>query len=125
MKIIDLIIAISNREKVPYKIKYDGKEMVYDGNKQDYKGYYSNGNGEWLFQYLFDRCKNTSHFINDYVEVLEDKEIEHYDMFDNFTGFGFGGTDKELLSDLQNNFEHINEELDYLIKTVNKLKKGK
>ena len=77
MRVIDLLNKIANGEEVPEKIKYDTKEMKYDHNKQDYLGYYSNGNGEWLFQYLFDRCRNTEHFINDEVEIIEeDKKIE-------------------------------------------------
>ena len=77
MKVIDLLNKIANGEEVPEKIKYDTKEMKYDHNKQDYLGYYSNGNGEWLFQYLFDRCRNTEHFINDEIEIIEeDKKIE-------------------------------------------------
>ena len=74
MKIIDLLNKIANGEEVPKKIKYDTKEMKYDYNKQDYLGYYSNGNGEWLFQYLFDKCRNTEHFINDEVEILEEEK---------------------------------------------------
>ena len=74
IKIIDLLNKIANGEKVPEKIKYDTKEMLYDHNKQDYLGYYSNNNGEWLFQYLFDRCKNTEHFINDFVEIIENND---------------------------------------------------
>ena len=76
MKIIELLNKIANGEEVPERIKYDTKEMKYDHNKQDYLGYYSNGNGEWLFQYLFDRCRNTEHFINDEVEIIEDKKIK-------------------------------------------------
>lgn len=77
MRVIDLLNKIANGEEVPERIKYDTKEMKYDHNKQDYLGYYSNGNGEWLFQYLFDRCRNTEHFINDEVEVIEEKEMCH------------------------------------------------
>ena len=75
MKVIDLLVKIANGGEVPERIKYDTKEMKYDHNKQDYLGYYSNGNGEWLFQYLFDRCRNTEHFINDEVEIIEEKKI--------------------------------------------------
>ena len=73
MKVIDLLNKIANGEEVPEKIKYDTKEMKYDHNKQDYLGYYSNGNGEWLFQYLFDKCRNTKHFINDQVEIIDEE----------------------------------------------------
>ena len=75
MKIIDLLNKIANGEEVPERIKYDTKVMTYDHNKQDYLGYYSNGNGEWLFQYLFDICKSTEHFINDEIEIIEEKKI--------------------------------------------------
>ena len=149
MKIIDLIIAIANKEKVPYKIKYDGKEMVYDGNKQDYLGYYSNGNGEWLFQYLFDRCKNTSHFINDYVQVIEEDKGEIKE--DTFNGLKWFADGKCFLSlsseplktkDIEADneikkwdydadcieewtFREIKEKLDELVDAVNELRKGK
>ena len=77
IKIIDLFVKIANGEQVPEKIEYDNKVMKYDHNKQDYKGYYSNGNGDYLFQFLFDKCRNTEHFINDYVEIIEEpKKIE-------------------------------------------------
>ena len=76
IKIIDLLVKVANGEEVPENIEYDNKVMKYDHNKQDYKGYYSNGNGTWLFQYLFDKCRNTSHFINDYVEILDEEEFE-------------------------------------------------
>lgn len=79
MKIIDILNKIANGEEVPKKIKYDARIMEYDHNKQDYNGYYSNGNGNWLFQYLFDKCRDTKHFINDEVEILEEKPepLEH------------------------------------------------
>ena len=81
IKVIDLLTKIANEEEVPERIKYDTKEMKYDHNKQDYLGYYSNGNGEWLFQYLFDRCRNTEHFINDEVEIIEyDNKIEKIEL---------------------------------------------
>lgn len=78
IKIIDLLNMIAEGKELPENIKYDTKEMKYDYNKQDYLGYYSNGNGEWLFQYLFDRCRNTKHFINDTVEIIEDKKGTYY-----------------------------------------------
>lgn len=76
MKIIDLINKISKREEVPKLIKYDNKIMYYSTAKEDYYGYYSNGNGNWLFQYLFDKCRNTNYFINDCIEILENNVIE-------------------------------------------------
>ena len=80
---------------MPKKIKYDTKVMEYSTGKQDYLGYYSNGNGNWLFQYLFDKCRNTEHFINDEVEIIEeDKKIEKYD-----TGLDNGRWTKSSIED--------------------------
>lgn len=131
IKVIDLIIAISKKEKVPYKIEFDGKKMVYDGNKQDYFGYYSNGNGEWLFQYLFDRCKNTGGFINKFVKIIEeDKEIEILiavngsdlvDLQKNSTLEEQNKSVTNLIMYLNANVEKTNE----LVRAVNELKKGK
>ena len=79
IKIIDLLVKVANGEEAPENIEYDNKVMKYDHNKQDYKGYYSNGNGDYLFQFLFDKCRNTEHFINDYVEIIEEpKKIEKW-----------------------------------------------
>lgn len=52
------------------------------------------------------------------VEILkENNKVEHYDMVDNFEDV----TKNKLLNDLlSTNFEHINEELEYLINKVNK-----
>lgn len=113
MKVIDLFIEYTKDTVQPEKVKFRSKEYTYTGNSV-------------LYNLIKDYEEDIIFYLTDEIEIIEeDKEIEHYDMFDNFTGFGFGGTDKELLSDLQNNFEHINEELDYLIKAVNELKKGK
>lgn len=119
IRVIDLLNKIANGEEVPEEIKIRTRIFKLD---KDYKVYninyvYVDGNKDyWLDNVQLDE---------EVITLKEDKEIEHYDMFDNFTGFGFGGTDKELLSDLENNFVHINEELDYLIKALNELKKGK
>lgn len=124
MKVIDLLNKIANGEEVPEKIKYDTKEMKYDRHKQDYLGYYSNGNGEWLFQYLFDRCRNTKHFINDEVEIIEEKKIpekleKYYD--ENLEEYVVetyikGVNYKEILNSKYDEMiiSKINEVLDYL-----------
>ena len=119
MKVIDLLNKIANGEEVPEKIKYDTKEMKYDHNKQDYLGYYSNGNGEWLFQYLFDRCRNTEHFINDEVEIIEDKKIRKLDFIEENTFSkrqnGMTSEDRRLLdSNFKELGNKINEIIDYL-----------
>lgn len=74
MKIIDLLNKIANKEEVPNIIVYDKKIMKFSSSKQDYRRYYDNGNGDYLFQYLFDKCRDTSHFINDYVKIIDCKE---------------------------------------------------
>lgn len=137
IKIIDLLNKIANREKVPEKIKYDTKEMKYNHNKQDYLGYYSNGNGEWLFQYLFDKCRNTEHFINDKVEVIEEeKEIEKLDVAllgqcDNWLQRGEGNIEHGLelnpyiLDAITRNFKLLYHKQCELIDVVNSINKGK
>lgn len=55
---------------------------------------------------VFDKC----------IEIIEEeKEIEHYDLVDNY----------EVMNDkiIANNFEHINEELEWLVREIKKLKK--
>ena len=138
IRIIDLLNKIANREKVPEKIKYDTKEMKYNHNKQDYLGYYSNGNGEWLFQYLFDKCRNTEHFINDEVEVIEEeKEIEKLDVAllsqcDNWLRCPTNNVTKQdvelnpyIIDNIRENTLYFQRKINELIDAVNEMRKEK
>ena len=116
MRVIDLLNKIANGEEVPKKIVHHSLtgDLVweFENNCQVEYGYKMN---------CF--CDKTS--LNDEVEVMgedpEDKEItEHHDIFDYFTGYSFGETNKELLQQLEHNFQIVNEELDYLINKINK-----
>ena len=116
MKVIDLLVKISKGEEVPKKIKFNEEIYKFNEIDDDYEGLYG---GDWL---LHNHNDNLKCFLNDEVEVIQEKEIEHYDMFDFFTGYKFGGTDKTLLEHLEKNFSNINQELDYLIKAVNDMR---
>lgn len=75
MKIIDSLVKISQGERMPKKIKYEGYVWKYDKVSKDY---YRNDIDEeyiYLFQELFE--KETGFFINNEVEIIEeDKEFE-------------------------------------------------
>lgn len=121
MTIIELLNKIANGEEVPEKIKYDTKEMLYDHNKQDYLGYYSNNNGEWLFQYLFDRCKNTEHFINDFVEIIEDNDkLEKIKWNEKESRAGILRTDQEI-EVLAKRTETLKKKIAELVDHINKI----
>ncbi len=111
MRIIDLYNMVANNEKLPKQIQWDGK--VY--NKIEIGDDYYNEESDI---YLF-RDGDTS-VLNDEIKIVG--KMEHYDMFDYFTGYKFSGTDKDLLNHLEINFTHINEELEYLINEINKIK---
>ena len=114
IRIIDLILKVANGEKVPENIKYDNKVMKYDHNKQDYKGYYSNGNGDYLFQFLFDKCRNTEHFINDYVEIIDEEEFE--DINDEFES----GDTAQVVMQLLNKIRPLIKNQKKIIERLNK-----
>lgn len=122
MRIIDLLNKIANGEEVPKKIKYGVHYWTYNKTEKDYK----DNDGDWAFS-----CSNYDiiEMLNDTVEILEEEnkieKLEHYDLFDYFSGYDYGKTDKVLLKDLETNFIHINEELAYLIDEINKLKENK
>lgn len=112
IKVIDLLNELANGEKTPKYIKYtdrlNGVENVMLVCKEN----------------IIYRLNQCSIELNDEVEVMgedpEDKEItEHHDIFDYFTGYSFGETNKELLQQLEHNFQIVNEELDYLINKIN------
>lgn len=74
MKIIDLLVKISQGEKMPKKIKYEGYVWEYS---TDAKDYYRDDTDEeyiYLFQDLFEKA---IYFLNNEVEIIEeDKEFE-------------------------------------------------
>ncbi len=121
VKIIDLLNKIANGEEAPKKIATEEETYEYIPIACDYKT--KDGVGlmdYWLFKdFTFGSNGN---YLDYEVEIIEE-DIEHYDMFDYFTGYEFGGTNKDLLDHLERNFVNINKELDYLCKEVNKLKK--
>lgn len=108
MEIIDLLVKISQGEKMPKKIKYEGYVWEYDKVAKDY---YRNDIDEeyiYLFQELFK--KETGFFINNEVEIIEEpKKIEHCLKSDRFL------CDKAEI-------EHLRTKIDELIDEVNKLK---
>jgi hypothetical protein len=73
MKVIDLLIKISNGEEVPNKIKYRDEIWVYDNRNQDYLKQYKDDSD--MFGYFFCNLR-TLDFINDEVEIIEEKKIE-------------------------------------------------
>lgn len=108
MKIIDLLVKISQGERMPKKIKYEGYVWEYD---KDVKDYHRNDIDEeyiYLFQDLFEKA--TCFFINNEVEIIEEpKKIEHCLKSDRFL------CDKAEM-------EHLRTKIDELIDEVNKLK---
>lgn len=107
MKVIDLLVKISQGERMPKKIKYEGFVWEYDKDVKDYYRYYIDE--EYiLFQDLFK--KETGFFINDEIEIIEEpKKIEHCLKSDRF------------LRD-EDEIEHLRTKIDELIDVVNKLK---
>lgn len=121
MKIIDLLVKISQGEKMPKKIKYEGYVWEYDKGAKDY---YRNDIDEeyiYLFQELFK--KETGFFINNEVEIIEEnKKIEKIKILIDDINTEYVANDKgEKLSYSKSDLmfaDRINE----LIDEVNKLK---
>lgn len=121
MKIIDLLVKISQGEKMPKKIKYEGYVWEYDKVAKDY---YRNDIDEeyiYLFQDLFK--KETGFFINNEVEIIEEnKKIEKIKILIDDINTEYVANDKgEKLSYSKSDLmfaDRINE----LIDEVNKLK---
>lgn len=112
MKIIDLLVKISQGEKMPKKIKYEGFVWEYDKVAKDY---YRNDIDEeyiYLFQDLFK--KETGLFINNEVEIIEeDKKIIRLE-------FEEGNIEDKLF--LARYITHNRAKINELIDEVNKLK---
>lgn len=112
MKIIDLLVKISQGERMPKKIKYEGYVWEYDKVAKDY---YRNDIDEeyiYLFQNLFK--KETGFFINNEVEIIEeDKKIIRLE-------FEEGNIEDKLF--LARYITHNRAKINELIDEVNKLK---
>ena len=74
MKIIDLLVKISQGEKMPKKIKYEGYVWKYSTDAKDYCRDDTDEEYIYLFQDLFEKA---IYFLNNEVEIIEeDKEFE-------------------------------------------------
>lgn len=121
MKIIDLLVKISQGEKMPKKIKYEGYVWEYDKVAKDY---YRNDIDEeyiYLFQELFK--KETGFFINNEVEIIEEpKKIEKIKILIDEINMEYVANDKgEKLSYSESDLIFA-DRINKLIEEINKLK---
>lgn len=121
MKIIDLLVKISQGEKMPKKIKYEGYVWEYDKVAKDY---YRNDIDEeyiYLFQDLFK--KETGFFINNEVEIIEEpKKIEKIKILIDEINMEYVANDKgEKLSYSESDLIFA-DRINKLIEKINKLK---
>ena len=113
MKVIDLLNKIANGEEVPKKIRYDSDTYYYIEDNREGVCYINTAlDGENIWRHFLYNI----YTLNDEVEIIEeDKKIEEIDIFDYFTGYDYGGTNKELLKDLEHNFETLNSKINEII----------
>lgn len=121
MKIIDLLVKISQGERMPKKIKYEGYVWEYS---TDGKDYYRNDVDEeyiYLFQDLFK--KETGFFINNEVEIIEEpKKIEKIKILIDEINMEYVANDKgEKLSYSESDLIFA-DRINKLIEKINKLK---
>ena len=121
MKIIDLLVKISQGERMPKKIKYEGYVWEYSADGKDY---YRNAVDEeyiYLFQDLFK--KETGFFINNEVEIIEEpKKIEKIKILIDEINMEYVANDKgEKLSYSESDLIFA-DRINKLIEEINKLK---
>ena len=111
IRIIDLLNKIANGEEVPKKIKYPNKEKeyIYDLDVQDYRC-----DDTLIFDTLFSKYR-TKFFINDEVEIIEEKEIpeklEDYDFDESLDANTKCECLRERMQEIENQLDEI---IDYL-----------
>ena len=108
MKVIDLLNKIANGEEAPKHIKYKGWLFSFDRQPCDY---YCEEYGN-LFEYLINE-KRTIEFLNDEVEILEEKKIPD-DLYSWFT-MDYSDDLHEVIKKSNINFRNITEKLDEII----------
>ena len=116
IKVIDLLNKIANGEEVPKKIKsYQGQIYLYEDGGE----YVCIETQDLLFD--FPAFRQLGDYLNDELEVIEDKKIEKLDR-DNFTGVsnlevsGQSATqfDYVIEQEIEDIVDKINEIIDYL-----------
>ncbi len=122
MKIIDLLVKISQGERMPKKIKYEGYVWEYDKAAKDYC---RNGIAAYLFEDLFKM--ETGFVINNEVEIIEeDKKIKMLEPVRGSDLTDLTGKDVVLknnaLIELCKTLNNINNKVNELICEANKLK---
>lgn len=103
IKIIDLLNMRAKSKKIPLKIKYNGYEFQYDSKNECY----CDKNDLMLEDHV-----NFFSKINDYIEIIEDRQIEKLGKI--YDGFNDSYYDTCLLK--------IAQKVDEVIDAVNKLK---
>lgn len=115
MKIIDLLIDIKEDKLLPNKIKVS--DYIYKLDINDLQYYRCIDKEKELYRSLLEDISlhNAYVWINLEYEIIEDKEIEVYDYCDNY----------EVMNckTIANNFLHLNEDLEKIVKEINILKK--
>lgn len=72
MKVIDLLIRIANREKIPHKIRFEDTIYIYYAA---YAGYYEeNHYGEQKYKFLNFRNEQYYTILNTEIEIIEEVE---------------------------------------------------
>ena len=118
IKIIDLLIKIA-KEEAPKKIMYDSDIWKFDDDKQDYSD-----EAKYLFADYMSDFEYKSEFLNDEVEIIEEKEIEKIRMNGNcfFSESIEAWINKEKSSAY---CEFLSNKINELVDEINKLKKEK
>ena len=110
----EFVNNLVTNQKVKFKVFYDDNyitEILWNGY------YFEWEEGTFTSEGFFNP-------LYEFIVIEDDDKLErmkHFDLFDFFTGYDYGGTNKSLLKDLEMNFQNINNELAYLIDHINKL----
>ena len=118
MKVIELLNMMSEKEKLPKKIKWSGVEFYLKDKIKYYD--YEDDIGCSLFRHDTEFYSSLD-MLNDEVEIIEeDKAIDLLDL--NYKDIIYGTDFKEQILSYCDNLQYkINE----LVKSINELKKGK
>ena len=111
MKIIDLLNMISNGE-APTIIKF--QNYIWTLNKQ-FKDY--SDDDRYLFCDYMPDVVSIEEFLNDEVEIIEDKKIEKIDQNNHQWKYGYK---RKVDDDIQNNIEILRQKVNEIIEELNR-----
>lgn len=113
IKVIQLLNSIANKNSIPEKIKYEDNIYTLHGSRD----YYCEDIGRYFFEEIMS-TDSVDNVMNEEVEIIEDKLIEHLQYIQEQV---CGGIEERVIID----GKHLANKINEIIDVINEMKENK